>query len=132
MKRHNGRIICVQALFAMEFNKYDLTMKDDVLEDIISLEKEEEYPVEVDFDFAKKMYDGVIENMNDIDDIISKSLVGYALHRLPMCDRNIIRLATYEMKYTKTPVEIVINEAIEITKEYSSLEDGDQDRKAHV
>lgn len=67
--------------------------------------------------------EGVIENIIEIDKIIEDSLESYSLYRLSYIDRAIIRLATYEMKYTDTAHQIIINEAIEITKELSDIDD---------
>lgn len=72
------------------------------------------------------LIDPVIEKIPEIDKIISDNLVGYTLKRLSYVDRAIIRLATYEMKYEGLNKRIAINEAINITKEYSDLEDGKQ------
>lgn len=69
---------------------------------------------------------GVLENLNKIDQIINDSLYDYELSRLPYLDKAIIRLATYEMLYLKIPKEIVINEAVEISKLYTDLDDGKQ------
>ena len=50
------------------------------------------------------------------------------IERLSYVDRAIIRLAVYELLETKTPASIIINEAIEITKEYSNLDDEAQSK----
>ena len=59
-----------------------------------------------------------------LDKVISNCLENYTIDRLNYVDLAIIRYATYEMKYTKTPYEVVINEAVELTKKYTNLEDG--------
>ena len=61
-----------------------------------------------------------------IDKVISDNLDKYTIDRLNYVDRAIIRLATYEMMYTDLAKTIIINEAIEITKEYTNLDDGMQ------
>ena len=66
--------------------------------------------------------------MNKIDEVISKSLKNWTIERLSYVDRAIIRLAVYELLETKTPASIIINEAIEITKEYSNLDDEAQSK----
>ncbi len=65
---------------------------------------------------------GVCSKIEVIDDIISKNLVNYTLGRLNIVDRAIIRLATFELLNNVAPT-ISINEAIEITKEYSDSGD---------
>lgn len=71
-------------------------------------------------------YDEIIENIDEIDDIITSNLFNYQLERLSFVDRAIIRLATYELKYTELPSAIIINEAINLTKQYSDLDDEKQ------
>jgi transcription antitermination protein NusB len=75
---------------------------------------------------ANQMYHEVIENVKSIDDIIEKHLFEYSLYRLAFLDRAIIRLAVYEMLKTDLPKEIIINEAVELTKIYSNLDDEKQ------
>jgi N utilization substance protein B len=65
----------------------------------------------------------VENNLEKIDEIIEKSLVNYSLSRLNKVDKAIIRLATAEMLDGKTPKKVIINEALEITKEYSDQGD---------
>jgi transcription antitermination protein NusB len=58
-----------------------------------------------------------------IDRIIADHLVDWTIDRLNYVDLAIIRYAVYEMKYTKTGYEIIIDEAIELTKKYTNLDD---------
>ncbi len=74
-------------------------------------------------DEENELSNKVLENLPHIDEVIDNVIEGYTLSRLSYLDRAIIRLATYEMVYTNTPKEIIINEAIEITKEYSDIDD---------
>ena len=55
--------------------------------------------------------------------MISKNLVKWTIDRLSFVDKAILRLATYEMMYTSTPKQIIINEAIDITGDYVDTED---------
>lgn len=60
-----------------------------------------------------------------IDAIIRKYAVGWRLERLAAVDRNILRMALYEMQYHReTPVRVVINEAIELAKNFNNEEAG--------
>jgi N utilization substance protein B len=58
-----------------------------------------------------------------IDRLISEHLVDWTIDRLNYVDLAIIRYAVYEMKYANTPYEIAIDEAIELTKKYTNLDD---------
>lgn len=64
----------------------------------------------------------VLDNKDKIEEIITKSLVDYSLNRLSYVDRAIVMIAVYEMMNGLIPA-IAINEAIEITKEFSNLDD---------
>ena len=62
-------------------------------------------------------------NLEKIDGIISSALHNYSLARLNLVDKAIIRLATAELLLKETDKKIIINEALEITKEYSDMGD---------
>ena len=68
-------------------------------------------------------FSGVISHVNEIDEIIIKNLTRYTIDRLNYVDKAIIRNAVYEMVYTDLPMSIAINEAINLTKRFSNLED---------
>ena len=70
----------------------------------------------------------VQENYERLDAILEKNLSGWTIDRLDYVDLAIIRYATYEMIESDTPMRIIINEALEITKKYSNLDD-DQEKK---
>jgi transcription antitermination protein NusB len=70
----------------------------------------------------------LISQLTPIDLMISNHLENYSLNRLSYIDRAILRLATYELKTKGLEKEIVINEALNLTKEFSNLED-DKQRK---
>jgi N utilization substance protein B len=70
----------------------------------------------------------VQENYERLDAILEKNLSGWTIDRLNYVDLAIIRYATYEMIESDTPMRIIINEALEITKKYSNLDD-DQEKK---
>lgn len=63
---------------------------------------------------------GVKQNAADLDAEISACLRGWTLARLSRVDLAILRLAVYEMKYASMPVAVSINEAVELTRKYSS------------
>ena len=73
--------------------------------------------------FARQLVLGTLEHIKDIDDLISKSSEHWRLDRMAIIDRNVMRMAVYEFLYTPdTPKKVVINEAIEIAKRYSTEE----------
>ena len=70
---------------------------------------------------AKNKNLNVKENLKDIDKTIAICLKNYTLDRLSYVDRNLIRIATYELKYNKTPKAVVLNEIVELSHEYSEI-----------
>ena len=76
-------------------------------------------------DFTELLAKGTASNIKKIDDIISQSAKNWAIDRMPSIDRNILRMGAFELMHMKdTPVSVVINEAIEIAKHYSSPASG--------
>ena len=72
--------------------------------------------------FVEGEYAGLIENNQKLDEIISKYLNGYTLNRIFKVDLAILKIAVYEMLFSpeKTPAGVVINEAVELAKKYST------------
>ena len=86
------------------------------------------YSENEELDDADKVYidaavKGTLENLKEIDVLISSFAKGWSIERMPKVDLAILRLAVYELKYDKSsPVGVVINEAVELAKKYSSDE----------
>ena len=72
------------------------------------------------------IYHEITEMIKEIDKIIEDHLFEYSLYRLAFLDRAIIRLAVYELLKTDLAKQIVIDEAVELTKIYSNLDDEKQ------
>ncbi len=71
------------------------------------------------FAFFRKLIQGYLINRNMLDDAIEQASERWRLPRMSMVDRNIIRIACYELHFEiQTPINVVINEAIEIAKLY--------------
>ncbi len=76
---------------------------------------------ENDKSFINSAVEGTIENIDEIDSIISSVSKGWSIERMAKVDLAILRLAVYELKFSKaTPKKVVINEAVELAKKYSS------------
>lgn len=69
------------------------------------------------------LINGVFNHKEEIDNKISSCLKNYKINRLNIVDLAIIELATYEMMYTDTPFQVVINEALNITRAYTLTDD---------
>jgi len=68
-------------------------------------------------EFSLKLISGVIGNLKEIDSIISSTVKNWSLDRIAVIDRNILRVAIYEMLYEDDiPLKVSVDEAIEIAK----------------
>ncbi len=72
----------------------------------------------------RTMVRGTLESMTSLDQLIEAESANWKLSRMPIIDRNIIRLATYEVTQGITPKRVAINEAIELAKKYGSANSG--------
>jgi N utilization substance protein B len=70
-------------------------------------------------DFARRLLRGVQKYLPEIDKLLKENLVGWDLERLDKVDKQILRLALYEIFYENQPYRIAISEAIKIAKLYS-------------
>jgi N utilization substance protein B len=71
--------------------------------------------------FADLLVEGVLEHRKTIDKALQSASTNWALHRMPVVDRCILRMATYELFYLiDIPPAVSINEAIELAKVYST------------
>lgn len=73
----------------------------------------------IDNEFVKDIVYGVITKKEELDSLANKYLNNWTIDRLGNTDQSIIRMAIYELLYTKTPEIVVINEAVELAKSYS-------------
>ncbi len=73
--------------------------------------------------YAVELLEGVYATRADVDAVIAKHASNWRLERIDMTDRNILRIAAYEMIYCKdVPPEVAINEAVEIAKRFCAGE----------
>ncbi|MCD8880849.1 transcription antitermination factor NusB [Mammaliicoccus sciuri] len=112
MKRTELREIVFKSLYQLENNKTDLTVEE-AIKYLVEDFKGEQYL------YVKNFVKEVIEKKDELDEIVSPHLKNWTLDRLLKTDRIILRMATYELKYTDTPEKVIFNEAVEIAKVYS-------------
>jgi transcription antitermination protein NusB len=75
--------------------------------------------------FADPLIRGTLEHRDEADDIIRKHAKNWELHRIAAVDRNILRLAIYEMRHRDDiPPVVSINEAVDIAKKFSTQDSG--------
>ena len=74
-------------------------------------------------DFSDNLARGAISHLDDIDKLIMRRAENWRIQRMAVVDRNILRLAIYEFLYEPdTPKTVVINEALEIARRFSTFE----------
>lgn len=81
--------------------------------------------VEEAFEYAQDLVRGTLDNREKIDELIRSQADNWRLERMPAVDRNILRLAIFEMLHEQdTPKLVVLDEAIELAKKFGSEQSG--------
>lgn len=111
-KRHKGREIALQALFELDTVGHAL---DESIKRLAQAKGVQAGAKE----FAEELVAGVGKNGDRIDEIIKKTAPAWPINQIAAIDRNILRLAIYEIVIdNKVPMRAAINEAIELAKEF--------------
>ena len=75
--------------------------------------------------FVSSLVEGVARERSSLDEAIARHAIGWSVERMPVIDRNLLRLAAYELLWApEVPVAAVISEAVELAKLYSTEESG--------
>lgn len=112
MSRKESRKQAFQTLFQLEMKDTDLTINE-----AINFIKDD-YP-DLDFDFIHWLVTGVKDHEQVLDKTIEPKLKDWSINRLLKTDRIILRMATFELLHSETPQKVIINEAVELTKQFS-------------
>lgn len=115
MSRKESRMQAFQTLFQLEMKDTELTINE-----AINFIKDDE--PELDFDFIHWLVTGVKDHESVLDDTIKPHLKDWSLQRLLKTDRIILRMATFELLHSDTPPKVIINEAVELAKQFSDDE----------
>jgi transcription antitermination protein NusB len=117
MERRRARQTVLEVLYQREITGEDLK---ELVDQRCPAAKNDTYTR-----FCRLLAEGIPANQKTIDDLIDLYAENWAIERLPLIDRNILRIAVYEMHYEPTiPLSVSINEAIELAKIYGSGESG--------
>lgn len=111
LSRNDSRMLAMIVLYQIDLSKKKK----------IEYSKEEilsEYD-EVINDFALELINGVIDKEEELIEIANRYLNNWNINRLGLTDAAIIKIAIYELMYTDTPKKVCIDEAIELSKDYS-------------
>ena len=97
---------------------YQINILDEVKEpyDIDTLIKEQ---LEIENEFVNELVSGVIKEKKNIKKLANSHLNGWTIDRLSKVDKAILSIGIYELMYTDTPSIVSINEAVELSKQYS-------------
>lgn len=145
-KRRTAREMAVQMLYQSDlggsplahiFNTFDLS--EYLAKEAAAEKKREPSTLEEDradfarrkrrvqeaFEYAQDLVRGTLDNLEKIDEMIRGQADNWRLERMPPVDRNILRLAVFEMLYEReTPKLVVLDEAIELAKKFGSEQSG--------
>ena len=114
--RRVARECALQMLYELDIGRH---AKDEIL---ITFWQMNEHPEKVR-QFANRLFEGSVARMQEIDQIIQKHTMNWRMERMAVVDRNVLRLAVFEfLSGSKTPETVVINEALEVAKKFSTHE----------
>jgi N utilization substance protein B len=114
--RSKAREVVVHILYQIEMSKAD--HKEAFREYL------ENYPQKQEvIDFSLMLIDGVIKNLSTLDSVIKKYVKNWEIERMAVIDRNILRMAAFEIIYLEEiPPKVSINEAIELAKRFGDID----------
>lgn len=120
--RHLARSIAMQSLFEWDFKGNPTA----ILPAIVEHNLKEFGPGLEESSFTKSITDGVIVNLKEIDELVSKFAPSWPIGQITLVDRNILRIGVYELKFCQQdiPPKVAINEAIELAKTYGGPSSG--------
>jgi N utilization substance protein B len=123
-KRREGREAAVQFLFQLDLNAERLPGDVETFWNLRNGPGKAPPPTKTRA-FTEKLIQGVTANLQEVDDWIRKFATNYDVDRLAVVDRNVLRVAVYEMLHSPevAPV-IIIDEAIEVAKKFGSDKSG--------
>ena len=112
--RRKARIAALQTLYELDCTKHKAE------EALARLRAGEKLPQEA-LIFSEELVKGVLQHKPELDALIKKFAPAFPPEQMPVIDRNILRLAIFEILFDdKTPIKVAINEAIELAKGFGS------------
>ncbi|NLX18762.1 MAG: transcription antitermination factor NusB [Desulfobulbus sp.] len=116
--RRKSRELALQFLFSHDFQKRALSPES--LAPDLDLFCQSFDVAQKAVPYGRQLIEGICEHLDDIDQLLTEHSHNWRIERMSSVDRNILRIAIFEMRYgPEIPVQIVINEALEIAKRYS-------------
>jgi len=110
--RRKARVVAFQALFEIDAVDHD---PEKVISGLLASEK----LAEDNISFIRELVSGVLVNETEIDNYIKEYAPAWPIQQLSVADRNIMRLAIFEIMFDNvTPVKVAIDEAVELAKSF--------------
>jgi N utilization substance protein B len=112
--RRKARIAALQTLYELDCTKHKV-------EETSARLRAGETLTQEALSFSEELVKGVLQHKSELDVLIKKFAPAFPVEQMPIIDRNILRLAIFEILFTKeTPRKVAINEAIELAKDFGS------------
>jgi transcription antitermination protein NusB len=117
MTRRFARELALQALFSIDIGHHEPAA---VLAETLTQRGIDDHRI-----FIRDLVLGTLEHADEADAVLSPLLEGWTIERLPTIDRLLLRMSVFEMRFrSETPPAVVMNEAIELAKKFSTEESG--------
>ncbi len=113
MSRREARVLALQVLYEADVARHN------ALEVLNRWLSEESFNREAGL-FATQLVSGVLARQPELDAVIQQYAPSFPVDQLAPIDRNIMRMALFEIKSGTTPVKVAINEAVELAKQFGS------------
>jgi N utilization substance protein B len=113
--RRKGRELALQMLYQWDVGR-------EPVESVVESSSELQSAGDAAREFASRLVEGTVDRVEEIDRILIETSEHWRLGRMSTVDRNVLRLAVYELLAKETPPGVVINEALEVAKRFSSPE----------
>ena len=118
--RHRARERALQILFEWDARKEPV--EDAIASFYGTLYSEQSETKPAPDEFVERLVKGVVENIAEIDRRLAQHAEHWRIERMPAVDRNVLRMAIYEMMALDTPPAVAIDEAIELARRFSGEE----------
>lgn len=113
MSRHEARTLALQVLYESDTAQRDAGV-------VLSRHFQESQPADEMRSFITQLVSGVVTEQAGLDKLISELAPDFPVAQLAAIDRNILRIALWEMRFGDAPVKAAINEAVDLAKEFGS------------
>jgi N utilization substance protein B len=110
--RHIARQVALMSLFEWSFHS---DQPSDIINHVLEAAEED---VEIDQRFVQQLVDGVIQHLDELDEQITAAAPEWPRDQIAKIDIAILRLASFELKFSDVPHKVVIDEAVELAKEF--------------